>query len=89
MLLDSGRPSATTRELGGTGRTHDWAVSARIVSEVQVPVFLAGGLKPENVGEAVRAVGPAGVDLCSGIRDADGRMSRALLSSFVRALGES
>ena len=63
VLLDSGRPSATTRELGGTGHTHDWAVSARIVSEVLVPVFLAGGLKLEKVGEAVRAVGPAGVAL--------------------------
>lgn len=72
VLLDSGRPSALVPELGGTGRTHDWAVSAQIVSRLDVPVFLAGGLGPENVAEAIRTVRPAGVDLCSGIRDPAG-----------------
>lgn len=72
VLLDSGRPSALVPELGGTGRTHDSAVSAQIVSRLDVPVFLAGGLGPENVAEAIRTVRPAGVDLCSGIRDPAG-----------------
>ena len=72
VLLDSGRPSALVPELGGTGRTHDWAVSAQIVSRLDVPVFLAGGLGPENVAEAIRTVRPAGVDLCSGLRDPAG-----------------
>lgn len=72
VLLDSGRPSALVPELGGTGRTHDWAVSAQIVSRLDVPVFLAGGLGPENVAEAIRTVRQAGVDLCSGIRDPAG-----------------
>lgn len=72
VLVDSGRPSALVPELGGTGRTHDWAVSAQIVSRLDVPVFLAGGLGPENVAEAIRTVRPAGVDLCSGIRDPAG-----------------
>ena len=72
VLLDSGRPSALVPELGGTGRTHDSAVSAQIVSRLDVPVFLAGGLGPENVAEAIRTVRPVGVDLCSGIRDPAG-----------------
>ena len=68
LLLDSGRPSAAVAELGGTGRAHDWAVSRRIVEAVRRPVFLAGGLKPENVGEAIAQVRPFGVDVCSGLR---------------------
>ncbi len=69
ILLDSGKPSAPDRTLGGTGDVHDWSVSRRIVEAVQLPVFLAGGLSPENVYEAVRLVRPFGVDLCSGLRD--------------------
>ena len=72
VLLDSGRPSALVPELGGTGRTHDWAVSAQIVSRLDVPVFLAGGLGPENIAEVIRTVRPTGVGLCSGIRDPAG-----------------
>jgi len=59
------------KELGGTGRTHDWDVSRAIVESVPVPVYLAGGLHPENVGEAIRAVRPFGLDLCSGLRTED------------------
>jgi phosphoribosylanthranilate isomerase len=68
FLLDSGRPKAAVPELGGTGRTHDWAVSAEFVRRSVVPVFLAGGLNPANVAEAIRRVRPYGVDLCSGLR---------------------
>ena len=71
FLLDSGRPTATTPELGGTGRTHDWAVSRDFVARAARPVFLAGGLKPENVGEAIATVRPYGLDLCSGVRRED------------------
>lgn len=83
LLLDSGRPSAPVAELGGTGRTHDWSVSARIVEESPVPVLLAGGLRPENVASAVAAVRPWGVDVCSGIRGADGRLSGERLGLFL------
>jgi len=86
LLLDSGRPSAAVAELGGTGRVHDWALSARIVETVAVPVFLAGGLRPGNVAEAVRAVRPHGVDVCSGLRDGEGRLVAERLHSFVAAL---
>ena len=83
LLLDSGRPSADVAELGGTGRTHDWSVSAGIVEAVDVPVFLAGGLRPENVAEAVEAVRPWGVDVCSGLRDAEDRLLPERLAAFM------
>ena len=85
LLLDSGRPDAAVRELGGTGRTHDWAVSRRIVDAVGVPVFLAGGLNAENVGRAIEAVRPYGVDVCSGVRTG-GRLDPAKLDAFARAI---
>lgn len=68
LLLDSGRLSAPVRELGGTGRTHDWSLSRTIVQATSCPAFLAGGLRPENVGKAIREVQPFGVDLCTGLR---------------------
>jgi phosphoribosylanthranilate isomerase len=86
ILLDSGNPGGAVRELGGTGRTHDWDVSAALVRAVApCPVFLAGGLRADNVAEAVRTVGPAGVDLCSGVRTG-GRLDAAKLAAFVSAL---
>ena len=86
LLLDSGRPSALTAELRGTGRTHDWALSARIVEQAPVPVFLAGGLRPENVGHAVEAVRPYGVDVCTGLREAGGGLDGEKLNHFMRRL---
>ncbi len=85
LLLDSGRPAAAIRELGGTGRTHDWSISRRIVESVRVPVFLAGGLNASNVRGAVEAVRPYGVDVCSGVRT-NGKLDGAKLDAFVRAL---
>jgi len=88
LLLDSGDPSKAVRELGGTGRTHDWGLSRRIRDTVDVPVFLAGGLTPENVAEAVRQVRPFGVDVCSGLRT-DGGLDADKLIRFVRRLEEA
>jgi phosphoribosylanthranilate isomerase len=85
LLLDSGNPSLCVKELGGTGRTHDWDLSAQIVAMVGVPVFLAGGLNPGNVVEAIARVRPFGVDLCSGVRT-DGRLDPAKLARFVAAV---
>ncbi len=82
FLLDSGRPDAPVKELGGTGRTHDWSLSRAVVEAVDRPVFLAGGLGPANVARAIAAVRPFGVDLCSGIRR-DGRLDRELLAAFM------
>jgi len=88
LLLDSGNPSLATKELGGTGRAHDWAVSRRIRDAVGVPVYLAGGLNPQNVGKAIAQVRPFGVDLCSGLRT-DGRLDAAKLDEFMRAVHEA
>jgi phosphoribosylanthranilate isomerase len=88
LLLDSGRPSAAVAELGGTGRTHDWSLSARIVEGAPVPVFLAGGLDPDNVSDAVEAVRPYGVDVCSGLRTPYGRLDPERLKDFMERLGE-
>lgn len=85
LLLDSGRPSAAVAELGGTGRVHDWALSRQIVQGVDRPVFLAGGLTPDNVGEAIALVAPFGIDLCSGVRTA-GALDPAKLSALTAAL---
>ena len=82
LLLDSGRPSAAVKELGGTGRTHDWTVSARLVEAVRKPVFLAGGLSADNVAEAARRVRPYGLDLCSKVRTND-RLDAEKLAAFM------
>jgi phosphoribosylanthranilate isomerase len=85
LLLDSGNPSKRVAELGGTGRTHDWTLSREICDEVEVPVFLAGGLTPENIAEAMRQVRPFGVDVCSGLRT-NGQLDEEKLIQFVRNL---
>jgi phosphoribosylanthranilate isomerase len=85
FLLDSGRPNARRPELGGTGRVHDWDVSAAFVRSSPRPVLLAGGLHAGNVGQAIRSVCPFGVDLCSGVRT-DGRLDPAKLAAFVAAV---
>ena len=68
LLLDSGNPKLKVKELGGTGRTHNWEISRKIIEEVNIPVFLAGGLNPGNVLEAIQAVRPYGLDICNGVR---------------------
>lgn len=84
LLLDSGNPLLRVKELGGTGRVHDWTISRRICADAGVPVFLAGGLGPGNVAEALRAVGATGVDICSGVRT-NGALDRAKLARFIAA----
>src|SRR5688500_2099066 len=85
LLLDSGNPSLAVKELGGTGRIHDWSVSRAIRDQSPVPVYLAGGLNGTNVGEAIGTVQPFGVDVCSGVRT-DGNLDPHKLETFVRAL---
>jgi phosphoribosylanthranilate isomerase len=85
LLLDSGNPELAVKELGGTGRTHDWATSRAIVEKSPVPVFLAGGLTPANVAEAIRTVGPYAVDVCTGLRT-DGRLDEKKLAAFAQAV---
>lgn len=84
FLLDSGRPNAAITELGGTGRTHDWNISRACVSATTTPVFLAGGLRSDNVRAAISRVKPFGLDLCSGVRTNE-QLDRAKLAEFMAA----
>jgi len=89
VLLDSGAPQAAVKQLGGTGRTHDWATSRRIrdaLAERDVPLYLAGGLRPDNVAAAVAQVAPYGLDLCTGVRQ-HGRLDAVRLAAFFAAPG--
>ena len=85
ILLDSGDPTLAVKELGGTGRRHDWALSRRIREAVAIPVYLAGGLRPENVPEAIESVGPFGLDVCSGVRTG-GCLDPSRLEQFLAAV---
>ncbi len=87
-LLDSGRPSLAVPQLGGTGRTHDWQISAEFVRRSPLPVFLAGGLSPANVRAAMRRVKPFAVDMCSGVRTA-GRLDASKLAAFIEAVRQA
>lgn len=86
LLLDSGNPTLRIKELGGTGRVHNWKLSRSIVEESRVPVFLAGGLTAENVREAIDTVRPFAVDLCSGVRTL-GKLDERKLEKFMRVAG--
>ena len=88
LLLDSGNQKLAVKELGGTARTHDWRISRRIVESVPVPVFLAGGLTPENVASAIREVRPFAVDVCSGLRT-DGNLDEAKVARFFGNIASS
>lgn len=85
LLLDSGNPNLAVKELGGTGRVHNWNLSRKIVEQSKVPVFLAGGLNSFNVKEAVETVQPFGVDVCSGVRT-NGNLDSKKLEIFFKAL---
>ncbi len=85
LLLDSGNPSLAVKELGGTGRRHDWKISRAIVEASPVPVYLAGGLNASNVREAIETVRPYGVDVCSGVRTG-GRLDREKVEPFFAAV---
>lgn len=94
ILLDSGNQSLEVKELGGTGRRHDWSISRRhnwsisrrIRQEIEVPLYLAGGLNPSNVREAIESVGPFGLDVCSGLRT-DGLLDEAKVAALFTEIG--
>lgn len=85
LLLDSGNQKVAVKELGGTGRTHDWTLSRRIRESIGIPMFLAGGLTPGNVAQAIQEVAPFGLDVCSGVRT-DGKLDAAKLKEFFGAV---
>ncbi len=84
LLLDSGNPNLSIKVLGGTGTTHNWKLSRKIVEQSKVQVFLAGGLKAENVKQAIDEVQPFGLDLCSGVRT-DKKLDASKLEAFFKA----
>jgi phosphoribosylanthranilate isomerase len=81
ILLDSGNQSLAIKELGGTGRTHDWKLSLKIREAIDVPLFLAGGLKPDNISRAIREAKPFGIDVCTGVRT-NGHLDSEKLNAF-------
>jgi len=85
ILLDSGNPDLQVKELGGTGRTHDWNTSRKIRESVAVPIFLAGGLNPDNIAQAIKQVRPFGIDVCSGVRT-NGILDESKLAKFIERL---
>jgi len=85
ILLDSGNQKLAVKELGGTGRTHDWKVSRIIRERISIPLFLAGGLNALNVGEAIHEVEPFGIDLCSSVRT-EGKLDESKLKRFFAAV---
>jgi len=86
VLLDSGNQALKVKELGGTGRTHDWSLSRKIREALDVPLFLAGGLNPQNVAAAIREVQPFGIDVCSGLRT-NGALDQQKLNAFFAQTG--
>lgn len=90
ILLDSGNQKLPLKELGGTGRTHDWRISSHIRQALDAlpqpkPMFLAGGLHAGNVREAIAVVQPHGLDVCSGVRTY-GRLDASKLAALIAAL---
>jgi phosphoribosylanthranilate isomerase len=87
LLLDSGNPKLKIKELGGTGRIHDWKISRKIKESISIPVFLAGGLNAGNVKQAIEVVSPYGVDVCSGVRTND-KLDENKLQAFFNAVNK-
>ena len=85
ILLDSGKPSAKKRTLGGTGDTHNWNISKKIVRDCSIPVYLAGGINHSNVVEAIQKVKPYGIDLCTGLRT-NNKLDKNKLNVFMEAI---
>jgi len=88
ILLDSGNPTLAIKELGGTGRVHDWEISKQIREIINRPVFLAGGLRPDNVADAIHTVRPFGLDVCNGVRTS-GKLDAEKLAAFFEAVEQA
>ena len=85
ILLDSGNQSLTVKELGGTGRVHNWDISKKIVESVNKPVYLAGGINSSNVKDAINKVKPFAVDVCSGVRT-NGKLDEMKLEALFNEI---
>lgn len=85
ILLDSGNPKLAVKELGGTGRTHNWDLSRQIRDRIKIPIFLAGGINKDNVKQAIEHVQPFGIDLCSSVRT-NGQLDEKKLEAFFKVI---
>lgn len=85
ILLDSGNPNLSVKELGGTGRTHNWELSKEIRKSIPIPLFIAGGLNKDNVRQVIEIVHPFGLDLCSSVRT-NGKLDPQKLKDFFEAI---
>ncbi|MBR5662487.1 MAG: phosphoribosylanthranilate isomerase [Bacilli bacterium] len=81
-LLDSF--NLKTNQVGGTGLTHDWNKSRELIKILDKPVFLAGGLNPDNVADAIKIAKPYGVDVNSGCKNSLGLKDKQKVMEFVR-----
>jgi len=88
LLLDSGRTAGAKPQFGGTGSVHDWSISRQFVESTDLPVYLAGGLSSKNIFDAIAAVRPAGVDVCSGVRT-DGALDPEKLQAFMAEINRA
>jgi phosphoribosylanthranilate isomerase len=85
VLLDSGNPNLSVKELGGTGRTHNWDLSREIRNSIPIPLFLAGGLNKDNIKQTIKTIQPFGIDLCSSVRT-NGKLDQQKLKDFFKAI---
>ncbi len=92
LLVDTVDVSEGFQRLGGTGKLGDWAAAMALKKEIDIPFFLAGGIDPDNVADAIRSVQPHGIDLCSGVEKRRGKRDpvkvQKLLCRFREAAAE-
>jgi phosphoribosylanthranilate isomerase len=88
LLLDSGKPDLPVKELGGTGRVHDWSISRKIRESLNIPIYLAGGSNAGNIEKAIQQISPFGLDVCSGVRT-NGLLDESKLSNFFSAINRA
>ena len=83
LLFDTADFSNGQARFGGTGKQSDWNLSAQLIQACEVPAFLSGGIRPENVRTAIETVCPYGVDLCSGVEASKGVRDRQKLEQLM------
>ena len=87
LLFDSVDISVDPPRFGGTGKTCDWQVAAELIVESPLPVFFAGGIRPENVKDAIEMMTPYGIDLCSGVEATKGVKDQQKLEQLMEQVG--
>lgn len=83
LLFDTAEFGNGKARFGGTGKQSDWNLSAQLIQACEVPAFLSGGIRPENVRTAIETVRPYGVDLCSGVEASKGIRDRWKLKRLM------